>query len=84
MEPFKIYTFGEVINNETFLTRIQPQWYYKLIENLQRVGSLISNSKARTEEGTKAERSNLWASSGGQIFTEVCDASFRRGSEIGR
>ena len=43
MDPFKCYTYEEAIGHETGITRIQPQGYYRLIENLQRVGKLISN-----------------------------------------
>ena len=45
MDQLKYYTLEEDIDHETSFTRIQPQGHYKLIDNLQRVGNLISNSK---------------------------------------
>ena len=41
MDPFKCYTYEESIGHETGITIIKPQGYYRLIENLQRVGKLI-------------------------------------------
>ena len=45
MEHFEQHTFKEDINHENGFTRIQPQEYYTLIDNLQRVGNLIPKSK---------------------------------------
>ena len=41
MYMFECQKFEEAVNNETVITRSQPQGYYKLIDNLQRVGNLI-------------------------------------------
>ena len=41
-------------------------------------------TQTRIKEGIKLDRSNSQASSGGQSFTEVCDARWRIGSKIGR
>ena len=39
--PFESFTFKKALNHETRFTRCQPQGYYKLIKNIQRVGILI-------------------------------------------
>ena len=52
MDLFECYTFEEAIINETGLTISQPQGYYKLIANIQRVGNLISNYKPYLKRGT--------------------------------
>ena len=45
MDLFECNTANMAINNETCFTRSQYQEYYKSINNLHRVGNLISNSK---------------------------------------
>ena len=45
MDQFESYTLEEAINHETGFTRSQPREYYKLIDNIHRVGNLISYSK---------------------------------------
>ena len=53
MDQFECYTFKKAIDNESRFTRIQPQGYYKLIDNIQRVGNLISNSKLELDRGPR-------------------------------
>ena len=45
IDPFECFTFEEDINHETVFTKIQPQGYYTLIDNLQKVGNLIYSYK---------------------------------------
>ena len=45
MYQFECYTFEEATDQETGFTRIQPQGYYKLIDNLQRLYKMIYNYK---------------------------------------
>ena len=45
MDPFELYTSKEAIYHETGFTRSQSQGYYKLIDNIQKLGNMISKSK---------------------------------------
>ena len=42
---FECYIYEEAIGHETEFTRSQPQGYYRLINNIKRVGNLIYNYK---------------------------------------
>ena len=53
MDPFECHTFKEAIDHETGFTRSQPQGYYKLIKNIQRVGNLISKTKQELKRGPR-------------------------------
>ena len=53
MDHFECYTFEEAIHHETSFTRSKPQEYYILIDNILRVGDLISNSKLGLKMGPK-------------------------------
>ena len=49
MDPLDCYTFEEEIDNKNSLTRSQPKRCYKLIDNLRRVGNLISKYKQKSK-----------------------------------
>ena len=51
MDPFKCYTNREAIGNKTGSTRIQPQGYSRITNNLQRVGNLIYNYRIELRRG---------------------------------
>ena len=51
MDPFELYTSKEAIDHETGFTRSQSQGYYKLIDNIQKLGNMISKSKQELKRG---------------------------------
>ena len=51
MGPFECYTYKEAIGHETGFTRIQPQEYSRLNNNLQWVGNLIYNYNLEFKRG---------------------------------
>ena len=75
MDLFECYTFEEAIINETGLTISQPQGYYKLIANIQRVGNLISNYKPYLKRGTSHTEKIAETPQGGESslkFVMIC------------
>ena len=51
MYPLKCYTYKEAIDNKTGFTRIQPQGYSRLFNNVQRVGNLIYKYQPELKRG---------------------------------
>ena len=49
MDPFEFYNFEAAIYHETGFTRIQPQGYSKLPDNIRRQGKLISKPKQESK-----------------------------------
>ena len=83
MDQFEYYTFKKAINNKYGFTIIKPQWYYKWIDNIQRVGNLISDSKLELERVPRQTSQINEPPQGGGGFNTVFDDPMHREREIG-
>ena len=50
MCPFECYIFEEAMDHETDFAGIHTQGYYKLTDNIWRVGNMISKSKQESKQ----------------------------------
>ena len=68
MDPFECYTFKETIGHEMGFTKIQPQGYSILINNLQRVCNLIYDSKIELKRGSMQTDKIADPTQGGNLY----------------
>ena len=77
MYLFECHKFEEAVNNETVITRSQPQGYHKLIDNIQRVGNLIQKYKQELNRVPRNTDQNTKHPQGGKAslkFVMLCGA----------
>ena len=53
MDPFDCYNYKEAIGHEMGFTIIEHQGYSRLIDNIQRIGKIISNTKLELKRGRR-------------------------------